>query len=74
MLTVPFIVAALTPNGLADEWYHVFVLHATILFITNALFCKLGKGTPAAFTHSSKASVRAPDGALSDVQMEPVFL
>lgn len=53
MLTVPFIVTSLTPNGLSDEWYHVFIIHAGSLFITNMLFCKFGKGTAAAFTRST---------------------
>lgn len=53
MLTVPFIVTSMTPNGLSEEWYYVFVLHAGFLFITNVVFCKFGKGNAAKFTYSS---------------------
>ncbi|VDO10802.1 unnamed protein product, partial [Brugia timori] len=70
MLTVPFIVTSLTPNGLSDEWYHVFILHAGFLFITNVIFCKLGKGTAAAFTCSNGISTENTTGE----QLKPVFL
>ncbi|KAM3722414.1 Sodium-dependent phosphate transport protein [Dirofilaria immitis] len=56
MLTVPFVVSSLTPNGVSGEWYYVFILHASLLFITNIVFFKLGKGNAAAFT-SSKISI-----------------
>uniref|UniRef100_A0AAF5Q0H7 Major facilitator superfamily (MFS) profile domain-containing protein n=2 Tax=Wuchereria bancrofti TaxID=6293 RepID=A0AAF5Q0H7_WUCBA len=70
MLTVPFIVTTLTPNGLSEEWYHVFILHAAFLFITNVIFCKLGKGTAAAFTSSNGISTENTTGE----QLKPVFL
>lgn len=54
MLTVPFIVTSLTPNGLSEEWYNVFILHAAFLFLTNAVFCKFGTGIAAAFTCSNE--------------------
>ncbi|VDK84477.1 unnamed protein product [Litomosoides sigmodontis] len=53
MLTVPFVVTSLTPNGKSDEWYYVFILHAGFLFITNIAFCKFGKGSAATFTYSA---------------------
>ncbi|CAG9537643.1 unnamed protein product [Cercopithifilaria johnstoni] len=70
MLTVPFIVTALTPNGLSEEWYYVFILHASFLFITNIVFCKFGKGTAAAFTCCNGI----PIDNTTDKQLEPVFL
>ncbi|VDO45269.1 unnamed protein product [Onchocerca flexuosa] len=69
MLTVPFIVTSLTPNGLSEEWYYVFILHAGFLFITNILFCKLGKGIAAPFT-TNRVSVDKTTGE----QLKPVFL
>ncbi|VDN05036.1 unnamed protein product [Thelazia callipaeda] len=52
MLTVPFTVSLLTPNGSAEEWYSVFILHAVMLIFANLLFCKFGKGTVASFVRS----------------------
>ncbi|KAL3997202.1 putative integral membrane protein [Acanthocheilonema viteae] len=66
MLTVPFIVTLLTPNSLSEEWYYVFLLHASFLFITNVIFCKFGKGTTALFTRSN--------GSTIGKQLEPTFL
>ncbi|EFO17360.2 hypothetical protein LOAG_11139 [Loa loa] len=71
MLTVPFIVTSLTPNGLSEEWYYVFILHASFLFITNIVFCKFGKGIAAAFTCSKEISI---DSTTGDKQLKPVFL
>ncbi|VDM44865.1 unnamed protein product [Toxocara canis] len=62
MLTVPFIVFWLTPNGSASEWRWVFLLHAGLLFITNAVFCAIGQGVAAKFTYSS-----AQDGAIKEL-------
>uniref|UniRef100_F1L3E6 Sialin n=1 Tax=Ascaris suum TaxID=6253 RepID=F1L3E6_ASCSU len=53
MLLVPFVVFSMTPNGSASEWRRVFFLHAALLFITNAVFCVIGQGEAADFTHSS---------------------
>uniref|UniRef100_A0A0M3HWP5 MFS domain-containing protein n=1 Tax=Ascaris lumbricoides TaxID=6252 RepID=A0A0M3HWP5_ASCLU len=61
MLLVPFVVFSMTPNGSASEWRRVFFLHAALLFITNAVFCVIGQGEAADFTHSS-----SQDGALHE--------
>uniref|UniRef100_A0A915Q470 Major facilitator superfamily (MFS) profile domain-containing protein n=1 Tax=Setaria digitata TaxID=48799 RepID=A0A915Q470_9BILA len=70
MLTVPFIVNSLTPNGLPEEWYYVFIIHACLLVITNILFCKFGKGTAAAFTHPNGTAIN--DKATE--QLKAIFL
>lgn len=50
MLTTPIIIFQLTKNGEKSEWLIVFVAHALLLFLTNAIFCIFGNAIPASFT------------------------
>jgi hypothetical protein len=50
MLTVPLFVYSLTPNNSPDEWSNVFIAHAVLLLISNAIFCFIGSGKAAQFT------------------------
>jgi hypothetical protein len=50
MLTVPLFVYSLTPNNSPDEWSNVFLAHAVLLLISNAIFCFIGSGKAAQFT------------------------
>ncbi|TKR59773.1 hypothetical protein L596_029400 [Steinernema carpocapsae] len=52
MLTVPFVVYGLTPNNSPGEWSLVFLLHAALLFLTNAFFFFFGEGVAAPFARS----------------------
>jgi hypothetical protein len=56
MLSVPSFVFAMTPNNTAAEWSLVFVAHACLLLLTNAIFCLIGSGKAAPFTKTSVAS------------------
>ena len=50
MLTVPLFVYSLTPNNSPEEWSNVFLAHAILLLISNAIFCLIGSGKAAQFT------------------------
>jgi len=54
MLTSPFVVYSLIPNSSPREWSIVFVLHALLLLLCNAVFCFIGSGRPAHFTRNQQ--------------------
>ncbi|KAJ1358601.1 hypothetical protein KIN20_017073 [Parelaphostrongylus tenuis] len=50
MLIVPFIVNALTPIGIQEEWKWVFIYVAAVLVVTNIVFMIFIKGEPCEWT------------------------
>ncbi|KHN88559.1 Sialin [Toxocara canis] len=50
MLICPIIVNSLLGEGTISEWRKVYLLHAAILLITNAIFCVLATAKPASWT------------------------
>ncbi|KAK0426788.1 hypothetical protein QR680_009901 [Steinernema hermaphroditum] len=60
MLTVPYIVYGLTPTNSHSEWAIVFIVHASLLFLTNAFFFFFGEGVAAPFARSPTEAKVAP--------------
>uniref|UniRef100_A0A0M3IJN4 MFS domain-containing protein n=1 Tax=Ascaris lumbricoides TaxID=6252 RepID=A0A0M3IJN4_ASCLU len=50
MLVCPIIVNSLLHEGTIYEWRIVYLLHAAILLVTNAIFCFLATADPASWT------------------------
>jgi hypothetical protein len=73
MLTVPLFVYALTPNNTADEWSIVFISHAILLFLANAIFCLIGSGKAAPFTKISGDPMPTVDAQIEEEQTKPII-
>ncbi|XGW23400.1 hypothetical protein V3C99_005551 [Haemonchus contortus] len=50
MLICPILVGALLPTGSAQEWRTVYLAHAVLLILSNAVFCWLATAKPAPWT------------------------
>ncbi|KAI1723650.1 major facilitator superfamily domain-containing protein [Ditylenchus destructor] len=72
MLTVPFLVYSFTPNNTAREWSHVFIFHAILLIVCNAIFCILGSGLAAPFTNQDNLDGTGLPTPASE-QMKPII-
>ncbi|KIH65847.1 hypothetical protein ANCDUO_03829 [Ancylostoma duodenale] len=53
MLICPILVSFLLPNGTVEEWRVVFLAHAALLILSNAIFCLLATAKPAPWTDPS---------------------
>jgi hypothetical protein len=73
MLTSPFFVYSLTPNNSPREWSIVFVIHALLLLLGNAVFCFVGSGTPALFTGSVTDRDYQQDPDKEDPSTRPII-
>uniref|UniRef100_A0A914RE94 Major facilitator superfamily (MFS) profile domain-containing protein n=1 Tax=Parascaris equorum TaxID=6256 RepID=A0A914RE94_PAREQ len=50
MLICPILVNSLLGDGTVYDWRTVYLLHAVILLVTNAIFCFLATAKPASWT------------------------
>ncbi|KAK5964498.1 hypothetical protein GCK32_018454, partial [Trichostrongylus colubriformis] len=53
MLICPILVSLLLPTGSAEEWRTVYLAHAALLVLSNAVFCWLATAKPAPWTDPS---------------------
>ncbi|EYC06978.1 hypothetical protein Y032_0072g630 [Ancylostoma ceylanicum] len=53
MLICPILVSFLLPNGTVEEWRIVYLAHAVLLVLSNAVFCLLATAKPAPWTDPS---------------------
>ncbi|ETN73114.1 hypothetical protein NECAME_18518, partial [Necator americanus] len=53
MLICPILVSFLLPNGSVEEWRLVYLAHAVLLVLSNAIFCLLATAKPAPWTDPS---------------------
>ncbi|CAJ0592660.1 unnamed protein product [Cylicocyclus nassatus] len=56
MLICPILVSLLLPTGAVEEWRVVFLSHAALLVLSNAIFCWLATAKPAPWTDPSITS------------------
>ncbi|WKX91889.1 hypothetical protein Q1695_010151 [Nippostrongylus brasiliensis] len=53
MLICPILVSFLLPTGSVEEWRTVYIAHAVLLVLSNAVFCLLATAKPAPWTDPS---------------------
>uniref|UniRef100_A0A914E0B3 Major facilitator superfamily (MFS) profile domain-containing protein n=1 Tax=Acrobeloides nanus TaxID=290746 RepID=A0A914E0B3_9BILA len=74
MLTMPFLVYSITTENTPGQWAAVFIIHAILLFVTNAIFCIFGQGTAAAFTQINEDPNRLSSTKMSNAdQTKPII-
>ena len=72
MLTMPFLVYAITTENTPGQWAAVFIFHAILLFVTNVIFCLFGQGIAAPFTHQIEDPNRLSKMSNAD-QTKPII-
>lgn len=58
ILTLPYVVRLLCPDGTLDQWRVVFRLIAGLLVITNGIFCLFGQGIPSSWAGGNQKSFK----------------